>query len=189
MRPLYEVKIIDNTKLDIVSVVDKPANQKEAIKLKEQKELKLSFNEDKQLMTGVVLMPNQEIFRRDVNGFEYDIKFSEQTITQLNEIHMNVANQMNTTLDHLTESELNDVVLIENWLVTDPKNDKSNAIGLGELPVGTWMQTKKINNIDLWAKVKEGDYNGFSIELKDFDLQQVELSDEDKLKSIIDILS
>ena len=36
--------------------------------------------------------------------------------------------------------------------------------GFEHLPKGTWFVTMKVNNDDIWAKVKEGEIKGFSIE-------------------------
>ena len=42
--------------------------------------------------------------------------------------------------------------------------DKSVNYGFEHLPKGTWFVTMKVNNDDIWAKVKEGEIKGFSIE-------------------------
>jgi hypothetical protein len=33
-----------------------------------------------------------------------------------------------------------------------------------EFPEGTWVITMKVGNGELWDKIKQGKYNGFSIE-------------------------
>jgi phage head maturation protease len=41
--------------------------------------------------------------------------------------------------------------------------DKSKEYGFS-LPKGTWMISMKVNNDDIWQKVKAGEIKGFSIE-------------------------
>ena len=41
--------------------------------------------------------------------------------------------------------------------------DKSRLYGY-DLPKGTWMVSMKINNDELWSKVKDGSLRGLSIE-------------------------
>jgi hypothetical protein len=48
-------------------------------------------------------------------------------------------------------------------LIEDPAKDKSAIYGF-DLPKGTWMISMKVNNPDVWAKVKAGEVKGFSIE-------------------------
>jgi hypothetical protein len=51
----------------------------------------------------------------------------------------------------------------ESWIVENPDNDKSNALGL-MYPEGTWVITMKVQDTQLWKDIKEGKYKGFSVE-------------------------
>ncbi len=53
--------------------------------------------------------------------------------------------------------------MVESWLVEDTKNDKSNIYGL-EASVGDWVVMMSVDNEDVWAKVKDGTFLGYSIE-------------------------
>jgi hypothetical protein len=53
--------------------------------------------------------------------------------------------------------------VVESWIIDDVVNDKSVKYGFS-LPIGTWMISMKVNNPDIWAKVKAGEIKGFSIE-------------------------
>jgi hypothetical protein len=55
-----------------------------------------------------------------------------------------------------------DVYVIESWIKED-QNDKSNKYGFENLPVGTWFVSMKVNNPEIWSKVKDGQLNGFSV--------------------------
>src|SRR6478735_1468967 len=87
---------------------------------------------------------------------------SEETIKDTAIKFFEFNNQKNTTLDH--ESEVQDTVYFESWIIEDPKNDKSNFLGFKDLTKGTWMVSLKVNNTELWDKIKNGKFYGFSIE-------------------------
>ncbi len=53
--------------------------------------------------------------------------------------------------------------MVESWLIEDSTKDKSALYGF-ELPIGTWMLSVKVNNYDIWEKVKAKEVRGFSIE-------------------------
>jgi hypothetical protein len=55
------------------------------------------------------------------------------------------------------------VYLTELWLVEQPTKDKSNLYGF-TLPKGTLFAVYKVENDAVWQKVKDGTFNGYSIE-------------------------
>jgi hypothetical protein len=55
-----------------------------------------------------------------------------------------------------------DVYVVESW-IKESNNDKSTDYGFGDLPVGTWFVSMKINNSEIWSKVKNNELNGFSV--------------------------
>ena len=94
----------------------------------------------------------------------------------------------NVTLEHA--ANINDVSLIESWIVTNPEIDKAKELGY-TINKGTWMVSLKINNDEIWNNViKQGKVKGFSIEgyfTEKFD--KLSLSEEEiLLNKIIDVL-
>ena len=55
------------------------------------------------------------------------------------------------------------MTVVESWIVEDTKKDKS-ALYEFNVPEGTWMIAMKVDNEEIWNKVKSGDIKGFSIE-------------------------
>jgi hypothetical protein len=51
---------------------------------------------------------------------------------------------------------------MESW-IKESKNDKSTDYGFEKLPVGTWFVSMKINNPEIWNKIKKKELNGFSV--------------------------
>ena len=59
---------------------------------------------------------------------------------------------------------IQNLTVVESWLVDNPKMDKSVNYGLN-VPKGTWMVSMKVNNDEIWNDyVKTGKVKGFSIE-------------------------
>jgi hypothetical protein len=143
-----------------ISFVENPAIQEDFIALNSHLiELKVS-NEDKREVVGLALVPEKRIYRR-VKDKEFNIWFSAETIKQTNEKFMQSLNLNNVTVDH--KEKVQDVSVIESWIVEDEKQDKSNLYNLNAV-VGSWVVKMKVNNDEVWQDVKSGKYKGFSIE-------------------------
>lgn len=154
----------DNTGIFAISFVDIPANDCNFVALNKQRPLKLAYNKQKQILTGVVLVPDQLIYRYDDNLGEYYIKFTAQDIERIAHKMTRTGVALSTTT-HQHEKPLKGNYLTEIWLVSDSKRDKAAALGLGELPVGTLMASYKIEDAAYWRnEVLTGNVNGFSLE-------------------------
>ena len=149
--------------LDMISFVSAPAIEKDFMHFKEQKEkFEFKSDEEKRIVTGAAMIPNQEIIRMDAEDKPYFVYFTEETIEKAQEVFAKYGKTKSTNFEHKTG--MRDVTVVESWIVTDPTNDKSNALGFKDIPKGSWMVSYKVDNDDLWAKVKTGEVKGFSIE-------------------------
>ena len=164
--PLYQAQISDSddTGIFAMSFVDYPANEQNFVALSKKRPQKLNLNKQKQILTGVVLIPDQMIYRNDEHLGEYYIQFSAADIEKIAAKMMRKGLALSTTT-HQHEAPLKGNYLIELWIVKDPKRDKSVALGLGEYPAGTLMASYKITSPNYWRKeVLSGQVKGFSLE-------------------------
>lgn len=164
--PIYEAKVkgTDNTGIFAMSFVELPANESNFVALQRQRPVKLSIDKQKQMLTGVVLIPDQLIYRNDVQLGEYYLKFTTPEIERI-ALKMMRTGVALTTTTHQHEKPLKGNYLAELWIVKDSKRDKSVALGLGELPVGTLVASYKIENPAYWrTEVLTGNVKGFSLE-------------------------
>jgi len=83
---------------------------------------------------------------------------------------------------------LQGATVVESWIVKDPSNDKSNALGFLNVAEGSWFVSYKVDNEELWEKVKKGEVNGFSIEGV-FSKNIVKMSEEKTLEIIEKIVN
>ena len=141
-----------------VSLVEDPAIESNFIALSKQKS-SIKLENEKRLLIGAALVPNKPIYR-NVNGNEFYISFDETTIEKLAQDFLANDYQHNITVDH--QEDANDIVIVESWIKTS-ENDKSVSYGLDE-PIGTWFIGMKVNNDEIWQRIKDGFYKGFSIE-------------------------
>ena len=166
-----------------ISLVESPAIMEEWVMLADHpKEIKFSAVDDtKNLLLGAVLIPEQRIYR-NMNGNEFEMKFSADTIEKLAHNFQKQSYQNNSSLEH--ETELNDVTFSETWIVEDSNNDKSNAHGK-TYPKGTWVAMSKVSD-EVYAKAKSGEIKGFSI---DGILQLTEVKFKNEINMQVDLKS
>lgn len=143
-----------------ISLVDEPAIEENFIFLSKQEQKQIFLErEDKHLIVGPVLIPDKPIYRN--NGQEeFYLQFSKETIEKLAYEYLMNGRMYSVTTDH--QDIADDICLVESWIKTS-ENDKSNDYGM-ELPIGTWMVSMKVENEDVWQRVKSGELRGYSIE-------------------------
>lgn len=165
--PIYNAQVgeADGTGIYAISFVESPAVERNFVALaKQAANVKLNLNSHKQILTGVVLIPEQLIYRNDDQMGEYYIKYSAQDIERI-AIEMMRSGVALSSTTHQHEKPLAGNYLVECWTVADPKRDKAVALGLGELPKGTLLASYKITDAKYWRdEVLTGNVKGFSLE-------------------------
>jgi len=177
----------DLSGVEAISVVEFPAIEENFIALNQQLQL-AKVDEEKRILMGAALIPNKNIYRRNGDD-EYYIFFSDATVKKASELFLMNSNQNNATLEH--QKKINDLSVVESWIVEDIEMDKSKKYGLNA-PVGSWMVSMKVNNDTIWNDfVKTGKVKGFSIEGYFADKLEMSLQKEqeeeliNKIKEII----
>lgn len=121
-----------------------------------------SVDEEKRTLIGPALIPDKHIPRYDeFSDEEYDVYFSKQTVQKASELFLKTHRTSEHTFEH--ESPVEDVHVVESWIVSNPDLDKARHFGL-EVPEGTWMVRVQVENDEMWKFVKEQKVSGFSIE-------------------------
>lgn len=176
-----------------ISLVEMPAIEVDYVALSKQEETSVKLSSDERhICYGPALIPNKDIYRNNGEQ-EFYINFTEESIIKMSQDYLKEYRQHETTLDHETSAD--EVYLVESWLVEDPYKDKANALGFN-VPKNTWMIGMKVNNIEVWERIKAGELKGFSVEsmisLEEFSKQNdnnmnIETNEMfwDKLKNIL----
>lgn len=168
MLPIYELKISENieddSEVNFVALVDKPAIEKNFMAFDEQtKPLAFAIsNEDEHIISGVLMIPEKPIYRNDNNG-EYYIKFSADTIKQIAIKYAKKGFQNNVNLMHDSGKVVEGLTLFETFLSSENRGVTAMK-GFEDLPNGTWFGSMYIDNDEVWNDVKAGKFKGFSVE-------------------------
>lgn len=172
-----------------ISLVEDPAMEKFFIALsKEQEEVKLAVEGEKRLITGPVLIPNKKILRFDKgSNTEYNLVFGENEIRMFSQDFMKNDYQHNSTIGHDENAAIQKLTFVESWIVEDSNNDKANALGFKDLPVGTWMASAYVEDNDTWDLIKSKKVRGFSID-SILNMKKVEMSITKKNKEKMNLL-
>lgn len=159
---VYELVIGDESdEVYAVSLVSQPAIELGWVAFDKEEVKFQKIDDEKQLVLGPILIPNKRILRVDGEGNTYHVFLKESTIEQLAQKYLKNKYTDAVTVEH--EQRVDDVVLVESWIVESTTKDKSALYGFA-VPKGTWMGVMKINSDEIWEDVKNGTYQGFSIE-------------------------
>lgn len=162
-KKLKKYKVGIDSKTMAISLVSEPAIEVDFIHMsKDEEEKQQVFLEknEKYLVYGPALIPDKDIYRNNGEQ-EYYLSFSKESIEKMENDYMKDFRQYNVSLQH--QDKVDEVCVVESWLVADSYKDKANALGFN-VPEGTWMVSMKVNNVDTWNKIKDGTLKGFSVE-------------------------
>ena len=175
-KKLKKYKVGMDSETYAISLVESPAIEEELVALEKQEPIKIQLaNEEKHMVYSAVLIPDKPIYRRNADGDEYYLEFSKESIEKMSQEFMKEYRQAEITVDHMDIAP--EVTVVESWIKADLYKDKSVALGLNEeLPIGTWFSGMKVNNVDVWERIKAGELRGFSVEsmvsLEEFNNQE-----------------
>ncbi len=160
---LYELLIEDDATDEVmaISFVESPAIERDFVYM--SKEVKFaSIDDEKMLVAGPILIPEKKILRLDGEGNPYYVFFSKDTVSKLARKFLRKKYNDEVTAEH--DAKVKNIHLVESWIIEQSSKDKSNAFGY-TLPAGTWFGIYDVSgNPDVWEKVKDGTFKGFSVE-------------------------
>ena len=149
--------------IDAISLVTSPALEVDFVFFGKEKN-NLTFakvDEEKRELIAPALIPNKQIYRYDANtDSDYYVYFSKNTVKNAAYSYLKHNNHHKATYQH--EQRVSGVLTVESW-IKEGDSDKSKLYGF-DLADGTWFVKMKIENDDLWQKIKEGELKGLSIE-------------------------
>ena len=178
--------------IDAISLVSEPAIEVDFVFFNKGKNnLTLAkIDEEKRMLVSPALIPNKNIYRYDAQtDQDYYVYFSKDTVRKASEMYLKHNNHHKAT--YLHQESVSGVLTVESWIKEDEKFDKSLAYGF-ELPVGTWFVKMKIENDEMWERIKSGELKGLSIEGYFVDkmesMSKKEITDENILEALAEIL-
>lgn len=163
--PIYKIVLTeDEMGAEYVALVDEPAIRLNWISFREENVFKFTATDiEKKIICGPLMIPDSPIYRYSESKGEHMVVFDKQTIEQIRERFFKNKNTSNVNLMHDPKQVVEGVYMIESYIVDKTKGMNAPEI-FKEVPEGTWMASYKVDNPEVWAKVKSGEFKGFSIE-------------------------
>ena len=143
-------------------------------------------DEDKQIISGPLMIANQRIYRNDPELGEYEVFFSPETIKKIAIKLAKKGFQNNVNLMHNADMKVPGVTLFEVF-----QSDKERGIrpmkGFEDLPDGSLFGSMYVENPVAWQWIKDGLVKGFSVE-GNFSMRPKDKFEE-QFEKIVDILN
>lgn len=150
--------------IDATALVENPAIQRNWMAFKEHKSYEFkTHNEEKRILAGALMVADFPMYR-NMNGKEFFVKFSSETIEQLAD-RMVLNNKLTAfNFEHDSKKELADMH-IQQFFIINTDLGMDTPKGFDTLPNGSLFAFVKVNNEQVWNDyVKTGIVKGFSIE-------------------------
>lgn len=187
--PIYELMINedmqDDAEVSFIALVDKPAIQKNWNAFKDNVKFQI-VSEDKQIISGPLMLADVPIYRNDNTNGEYYVVFTKDTIFKIAQKFFKKGYQANVNLMHDSNQQVEGVTMFESFI-----SDKDRGIlpmkGFEDAPDGSWFGSFKVDDDNVWQMIKEGKFKGFSVE-GIFEYQKAKTKEAQLLDSIKEIL-
>ena len=188
--PIYELMISEDinedTEVNFVALVDKPAVQRNWNAFKDKVNFQI-IDEEKHIISGLLMLSNTPIFRSDSTHGDYYVTFSKDTIFKIAQRFFKKGYQANVNLMHEPSMKVDGLTMFESF-ISDVDRGIVPMKGFEDAPDGSWFGSFKVENEEVWQMVKDGKVRGFSVEGV-FEYQKVESNDKQLMNKIKDILS
>jgi hypothetical protein len=146
-----------------MSTVESPALSDTQLVMFDDESKLLEFQDDeKRVIYSVAMRPNVLIPRKNINGEPAMVFYTEQTVRDLQQNFFKNNSHNGATINH-DKNVRTDMYCFESWIVENPEKDKATFLGMS-VEKGDWVLGQKVDNDEVWQKVKNKELTGFSIE-------------------------
>lgn len=168
MLPFFKIVVneADETGIDFNSFVDAPAHMKAFIAFGKDA-VRYEFNEEKRIVTGVMISAGTPIYRNSPDMGEHYVVFDAPTIDLIRRKFFKNGFIQNVNKQHDSKQVVKGITLIDSYLVSnnDPKlPNVPEAFKSMNLQDGSWIASYYVEDNALWQDVKAGKFVGFSVE-------------------------
>jgi hypothetical protein len=166
--PLFELQISEDEdsslEVNYVSLVGEPAIERNFLAFNEQKQAFAIVDNDRRIISGPAMLADVAMFRKgDENMPDHKVYFKKETIYDIAQKFFIKGFNQNFNLMHDPNNKAEGVSVFESF-ITDSERGIMPMKGFEDAPEGSWFLSAKINNDDIWGKIKSGEVKGFSVE-------------------------
>ena len=161
--PVFDALVNDEeTGMLKISLVDEPAVMTDFLAFDAIRRMQMYAVQDdeKRLVYGVVMRANFPILRRSPGIGEYYIVYKPDTIRKMAEKYLADGLQNRVNVQHSEDVE---GVRMVQWFIKDAARGV-NPEGFADIADGSLFAEFHVQNDEVWKAVKDGTYNGFSLE-------------------------
>ena len=158
---IYKIDETKDIEMIINSFVSEPATEKEWLFFNRKKQVLNFYDDEKQVVTSVVMLANTPIYRND-DGYEYKLVFTPEAIKKMAFDYFSKNNFNKISIEHNGEMLEGSAILLESYFVD---NVKSVPQKFGKIPEGSWIMSYKVVDKKIWDMIKNKKLRGFSIEV------------------------
>ncbi len=171
---IYDVKLSPGSKIDAISLVDKPAIEINYLKFSQV------TKKAKRVFTGVAMLADTPIYRLE-DDVEYFIRFPKDVLRELATDFLDRTDYL-VNLQH-SDEVINNIRITESYFIDYERGICPKEFN--NLPDGSWIVSLKVDDDITWNKLSNRkDLTGFSIECS----VDIEISEESKLQSFLEQL-
>lgn len=184
--PVYKLVIDEDAEgMDFMGLVDYPAHGKNYITFSKapnkKVELKQYFNDEKRIVKGVAIATDLQIYRRDEDGYEYNVVFTKEDTFKIMKMFAKHGYYNNVNFMHNASKKAKGIYLVECFFINDemsniPKEFSNQNLRPGSLIFSYWAEDDTT-----WNFIKENGA-GFSIEGW-FNQVKIKLNKKKKMKT------
>ena len=174
----------DETRVEKVSFVDDPAIQRQWMAFNSDKNpFKFQTDTEQRVVSGPLMVAGLPIYRYDQQFGEYYVQFDAETIKNI-VLKFSKENR-SKAVNLMHETDVDDVFMFESFIIDERKPTPK---GFDQLPNGSWFGSFKVENDEVWAKVKDGTFRGFSVE-GIFEEYAERIADEELIERIVHVIN
>ena len=168
MKELKTIYLLVNEDEEIgvnqTAFVDNPAIQRNFQAFAVQKDFKFEVtNDKKRIVSGYFMLADTPIYRKTPELGEFNVVFPRHVVEHIVDKHFKGGHAGNFNLMHDTDNLVNDVFMIES-LIIDSERGVFAPESFGSAPDGSWWGSARVLNDEVWEKVLDGTFQGFSVE-------------------------
>ena len=122
-------------------------------------------NNEKQIVTGVVIQADKLIPRYDESIGLYNVYFDAPTIEKIMVKFAGSGLHNSVDLEHNANEVAPGVSMFESYIVNKENGIYPLHLKDDNISNGSWCASYKITDKKLWERIKKGEFNGFSISI------------------------
>lgn len=186
--PIYTLVLKDESDesgVNYVALVDQPAIERNFFAF--NREFKFTADAERRIVTGALMIADLPIYRRNESMGEFYVVFDKAQIELMVQKFMKKGYQNNVNLMHDGNQIVDGVSMFESFIV-DKQRGIAPPKGFENITEGSWFGSYKVDNEEIWNQIKDGSFQGFSVEGM-FDLVPQKASLESQIIEIIDSIN